>query len=289
MSDEINEYIAIDIETTGLDFDFDDVTQISAARYIDGVEVDYFDTFVKTDYIPIEITELTGITEDQVRNAPTLEEVMPYFIDYLGNKVLLGHNVKNFDFPFLRAKGYDISSGHTVYDTRYFAATRKHEAVNNQLGTLKVRFGIDAVSHNSLNDARITALIFEELLKLENIKKAINSRVRGSNVPELDDVDTTPFFEGITFVVTGAFNESKYSRKQIEALINQHGGKVSSSLSEKTDYFIQGVQVSTNLTDGEHSSKELKHMELVEQGVDVYKIDGNEFSELITEYRKLGV
>ena len=74
--------------------------------------------------------------------------------------------------------------------------------------------------------------------KLENIKKAINSRVRGSNVPELDDVDTTPFFEGITFVVTGAFNESKYSRKQIEALINQHGGKVSSSLSEKTDYFI---------------------------------------------------
>ena len=102
-------------------------------------------------------------------------------------------------------------------------------------------------------------------------------------------MNTTPFFEGITFVVTGAFNESKYSRKQIEALINQHGGKVSSSLSEKTDYFIQGVQVSTNLTDGEHSSKELKHMELVEQGVDVYKIDGNEFSELITEYRKLGV
>ena len=161
--------------------------------------------------------------------------------------------------------------------------------MNNQLGTLKVRFGIDALSHNSLNDARITALIFEELLKLENIKKAINSRVRGSNVPELDDVDTTPFFEGITFVVTGAFNESKYSRKQIEALINQHGGKVSSSLSEKTDYFIQGVQVSTNLTDGKHSNKELKYMGLVEQGVDVYKIDGNGFNELITEYRKLGV
>lgn len=286
MNNEITEFISIDIETTGLNFDFDDVIQISAARYIDGVEVDYFDTFVKTDYVPSEITELTGITEEQVRNAPVLEEVMPYFVDYLGDKVLLGHNVKNFDFPFFRAKGYDIASGHTVYDTRYFAASRKHEAVNNQLGTLKVRFGVDAVSHNSLNDVRITAIIFDELLKLEPIKK---SSAKGVNIIELDDVDTTPFFEGMAFVVTGAFDDSKYSRKQIEALIKQHGGKVSSSLSAKIDYFIQGVQVSSNLTDGEHSCKELKHMELVGQGVDVYKIDGNEFSELITEYRKLGV
>lgn len=56
MRTEIKEFIAFDIETTGLDFHQDAVIQISAARYVDGIEVDYFDTLVNSDYIPDEIT-----------------------------------------------------------------------------------------------------------------------------------------------------------------------------------------------------------------------------------------
>lgn len=80
---------------------------------------------------------------------------------------------------------------------------------------------------------------------------------------ELDD-DTTPFWRNV-FCSNGAFDDSKYNRKQIETLIKQHGGRVSSSLSAKTDYFIQGIQISSQLKDGKHSSKELKYIELREK------------------------
>lgn len=286
MQTEVKKFIAFDIETTGLDFHQDAVIQISAARYVDGIEVDYFDTLVNSDYIPDEITKLTGITNDQVLNAPTLDEVMPYLFDYLGDTILVGHNIKSFDFPFLKAKGYNIAEGHEIYDTRYFAATRKHGAVNNQLTTLKLLFGIDAISHNALNDVRISAIVFMELLKIEPQKKSSTLKKSSLDSFELDD-DTTPFFEGMSFVVTGAFDDSKYNRKQIETLIKQHGGRVSSSLSAKTDYFIQGIQISSQLKDGKHSSKELKYIELREKGVDIYKFNGNQFYELITNYRKL--
>jgi len=287
MNEELNEYISIDIETTGLDFQEDDVIQISASRFVDGVEVDYFTSYVNVPFIPSFITDLTGISLEHVVNAPKLDKIMPFFQDYIKGKVLVGHNVKNFDFPFLKAKGYDIFSDHEIYDTRYFANTRNHGAINGQLETLKIRFGIEAISHNALSDARVTALIFQELLKMEPKKKESKTR-KITKVVELDDEDTTPFFEDMSFVVTGAFENSKYNRRQIEALIKQHGGKVTSSLSQKIDYFIQGIQVSTQLKDGKHSSKELKYLSLINSGVDIQKLDGDSFNELIEEYRNYG-
>ena len=75
--------------------------------------------------------------------------------------------------------------------------------------------------------------------------------------------------EGLTFAITGAF--AGYSRNDVEELIKSHGGIVRSSVSHKTNYLIDGTQVSDSLTDGIHSSKELKAREY---GTNILDLDG---------------
>lgn len=87
------EYIVLDIETTDMTPNLGDIIQISAARYIDGKEQDYFNTYVNSDEVDSFTTDLTGIKEQDVSNAPTLNEVRPYLLEYLGDIPIVGHRI----------------------------------------------------------------------------------------------------------------------------------------------------------------------------------------------------
>lgn len=60
-----------------------------------------------------------------------LDEVMFYFFDYLGDMILVGYNIKSFDFFFLKVKGYNIVEGYEIYDICYFVVIWKYGVVNN--------------------------------------------------------------------------------------------------------------------------------------------------------------
>ena len=100
------DYVVVDIETTGLSPEWDDIIEIGAIRYSNDVEVDRFQSLVQPEpyadgtFVDDFITELTGITNAMLAQAPKTDEVIKEFADYLGNDVLIGYNV-GFDINFL--------------------------------------------------------------------------------------------------------------------------------------------------------------------------------------------
>ena len=96
------DFVIIDIETTGLMPDWDNIIEIGSIKYKNNIEVERFSTLIKPpayddgSYIDDYIVELTGITNEMLSTAPSVEEVLADFDSFIGNSVLIGHNV-NFD------------------------------------------------------------------------------------------------------------------------------------------------------------------------------------------------
>ena len=97
----INSYISIDLETTGLNPKEDRIIEIGAIKVIEGKVVDTFTTFVNPGRkLEERIVELTGIRDEDLADAPTIEEVFPKLEEFLEDLPLLGHSIL-FDFSFL--------------------------------------------------------------------------------------------------------------------------------------------------------------------------------------------
>ena len=102
MDKMIKNYVALDLETTGLNPKLDKIIEIGAVKVLDGQKADTFSTFVNPGRtLEKRVTELTGITDDTLKDAPVIEEVLPQLLVFLGELPLLGHNIL-FDFSFLK-------------------------------------------------------------------------------------------------------------------------------------------------------------------------------------------
>ena len=98
---EFHDFIAFDLETTGLDSKRNEIIEISALRFIDGELSDEFTTLVKPDQkIPQKITEITGINDVMVSNAPHISEVLDDFISFMDGSIVVAHNAE-FDLEFI--------------------------------------------------------------------------------------------------------------------------------------------------------------------------------------------
>ncbi|NCP72114.1 3'-5' exonuclease [archaeon] len=97
----LGRYIVLDIETTGLNRSKDQITEIAALKLEGNRIVDKFETLINPQMkIPAEITQLTGITDDMVKEKPTIQEVLPNFIDFIKKDILVAHNAI-FDIGFI--------------------------------------------------------------------------------------------------------------------------------------------------------------------------------------------
>ena len=98
-----DEFVAFDLETTGLSSQNDEIIEIGAVILKDGKEIGRFQSFVDPGR-PLErkIVDLTGITDEMLRGAPKLEQVLPEFLEFCGNRILVAHNA-DFDTGFIRA------------------------------------------------------------------------------------------------------------------------------------------------------------------------------------------
>ncbi|MFC6346569.1 exonuclease domain-containing protein [Vagococcus carniphilus] len=262
------DYISFDIETTGLAYS-DKMIQIAAVKYQNSKEVDYFSSFIDSDgkEISTPISYLTGITNDDLIGAPSLNIVMSQFIDFIDDLPLIGHNITSFELPRIK-KWADIDLRSKVaVDTYDFSSTLPLEIDNYKLETLKNYYGIEAKSHNALDDSRTTAIIFENF-RNKNFAKKIHS---------LSIKDT---LNGYTFCYTGAI---KMGRTTLESYITSRGGRVVKGMSKKVDYLICSPQIAKNLTDGKRSRKEIKFEELINDGFDIKKISEEDFLRMIGE------
>ena len=155
-------YVALDLETTGLNPDKDAVIEVGAVKFRDGEIVEEFTTLVNPGRpIPPEITMLTGITDRDVLAAPPFERIEAPLLRFVGQAPVVGHNV-SFDLGFMRAHG--LLAGNIGLDTWELATILLPSQPGYSLGALAERFGLVlANAHRALDDARATGWLFELL------------------------------------------------------------------------------------------------------------------------------
>ncbi len=154
--------VALDVETTGLDPSSDSIIEIGAVRFSGRrVEAEWSTLVNPNRLIPPLITQLTGITNEMVRNAPPVQSIIKAFEDFIGDSPVLGHSV-GFDLAFLERVGLQVYS--QVIDTYELAAVLLPTASRYSLGALGQLLGIPfPARHRALDDARLTHAVFTRL------------------------------------------------------------------------------------------------------------------------------
>lgn len=168
-------FVVVDLETTGASpHTGAGITEIGAVKVTGGEVVGTFKSFVNPlGPIPAFITELTGITDEMLRLAPIIDEVLPDFLQFCGSHqetVLVAHNAP-FDIGFLRAASLEIAlewPAFDVIDTVRLARTAlsRDEVPNCKLGTLAEFYGTKVTpNHRALDDAQTTVEIMHRLFE----------------------------------------------------------------------------------------------------------------------------
>lgn len=164
-----SEYVVFDIETTGLSPTNNRIIEIGAVRIKDGKIQDTFSEFVNPEVpIPYTITKLTSITDAMVQNAPTIEVILPKFLEYIGDASVVAHNA-TFDTGFIRenAKRLGLVFDSTIVDTMTLAHILLPELGKYTLDRLCKQFGVvNEHHHRACDDAAATAEIFVKMIKM---------------------------------------------------------------------------------------------------------------------------
>lgn len=187
-------FICFDIETTGLSAARDKITEIGAVKVENGVITDTFSTFANPEMpIPQKITQLTGITDDMVKDAPSQSEAVGAFLDFAGDNVLVAHNAP-FDTSFIAKACEDMGReyNYTSIDTVAISRAILTDIKNCKLDTVAkfLRLG-DFNHHRATDDAEMLARIFinlcQRLTDDYGITKTndINTKIAGGDFKKL--------------------------------------------------------------------------------------------------------
>jgi DNA polymerase III epsilon subunit family exonuclease len=167
------EFIIFDLETTGLNRLLDHIIEIGAVKIKDGVIVETFSSLIDPQ-VPLseKITKLTGLKDSDLKGANLINEVLPDFLKFCGDAAIVGHNIEQFDFPFLSAAG----SRHHIYfdnprlDTmdlakKHLSASLKNFALSDLAKFYEIK---NDSPHRGMGDAMTTAKIFMQLAEKIN-------------------------------------------------------------------------------------------------------------------------
>lgn len=195
--EKLRDYISFDLEFNKHQ-DKTHLIQVSAVRFKDGEEVGAFDSYVHTD-VPLKsfINGLTGITSETLKDAPKVEDVLKDFQAFIGQLPMIGYNAAKSDLPILLEHGLDYSSQYQVdlYDEAFKRRSSDlHGIANLKLQTVASFLGFKGQSHNSLEDARMTARVYEAFLESDESKLFLASQSSLNSNP-FGGLDLSQLFE----------------------------------------------------------------------------------------------
>ena len=165
-------FTVIDTETTGLSPRTCEIIEVGAVRFRDFEPVAEYGTLVRPhSYIPSNISSLTGITNQMVKDCPYFEDIADDFMSFIGNDDVVGHNL-TFDLNFLSSGGMPIfTSGNEFIDTLKLSRRLLQKGVdieNHRLSTVCDFFGIDLTNaHRAVDDAMAAGILFKKLINYE--------------------------------------------------------------------------------------------------------------------------
>lgn len=173
--------IVCDLETTGFSSNAE-IIEIAALKIINGTVTDTFQTLIKpSTAIPSFIQKLTSITNEMVQDSPSIQEVVPSFLDFIGDFPLIGHNISTFDLPFLNRvllHTLNLELKNDFIDT-LILARKKLSLDNYKLSTIAEYFSVDTGNaHRALTDCYITYECFKKMQQLPDKKMENNTHFR---------------------------------------------------------------------------------------------------------------
>ena len=185
LHDYAENYVVFDLETTGLSPARDEIIEIAGIKVRDGSVEEEFSTLVNPGIpIPWAASRVNGITDGMVKNAPRLAEALGAFLDFVGEAVLVGHNIHSFDLPFVyagAAKSLDRQIANNYVDTLYLAKNCLPQLKHYKLTDLSEYFGFETEgAHRALADCRMNQKCYEALLKIWQEKEKERSHMENS-------------------------------------------------------------------------------------------------------------
>lgn len=162
---KLNDFISLDVETTGLSWQKHEIIQVSAIRFVGFEPCEAFTTYIKPRQgLRLDAQKINHITEADVADAPYFEQIQAQLEAFVGEKTIIGHNI-SFDLNFLTAKQMFFSKNR-IYDTLSLAK-KEFGFERNSLHELtqKVMKFIPQSEHDSLSDAYCAALLFTEIVR----------------------------------------------------------------------------------------------------------------------------
>lgn len=309
-----DDYVVIDTETTGLDFDYCNLIEISAIRYKNDTLIDQFSTLIrppleivwyslqgekKARYVDEFISDLTGITNEMLEDAPLPENVLPQFMDFIGDSLLIGHNV-SFDIKFLYdaiEKRLDRHLSNDYIDTLRIA----HKAIpgldHYRLSDIAQACGVTQdAAHRGLADCITTSACYQKmksdiLSKMSEAdffalyRKNKNATtysvfINSLNADEISFDNSSPIFKK-TIVFTGTLE--RMARKDALRIVANMGGIPADSVTKETNYLVIGNgEFVKSVKDGK--TKKMKKAEsMALKGQDIHVISENAFFSMIED------
>lgn len=309
-----SEYIVIDIETTGFDYRFYDIIEVAALKISNGICVDSYSSliqpplkevwkFSEDDSVNVEeyyvdsfISQLTGITNEMLAAAPSVDDILPVFLDFIGDSVLIGHNA-NFDINFIYDTAMDVLGTplendfiDTMRIARKVFPTLQHHRLSDVAQACDIEV---SCAHRAANDCKTTAACYEFMRnyilcnssEAEFIKSFTYNYEKqlASVVASVGSIDSTNPLFGKTVVFTGAL--SSMSRKDAFQIVANLGGIPDNSVTKKTNYLIIGNEEFTHSIKEGKTNKMRKAEEYLAKGAEISVMSETTFFDLISDYK----
>lgn len=162
----VSDYVLYDLETTGTSCVYDAIIEISAVKVRNGEVVDEFSELVNPGRsIPMAASMVNNIFDDMVADAPSFDEVLPRFLDFIGDDILVGHNINSFDMKFLYRdceKYFGQTLTNDFVDTLRIAKMVFPDWRHRRLSDLADYYGISTRgAHRALADCKMNQKVFE--------------------------------------------------------------------------------------------------------------------------------
>ena len=295
-------FVCVDLETTGLSPQYDEIIEICAIKIANQQQIGSFHTLIKPqEEIDDYITELTGITNKMVSDSPSIEFVLPKLIEFIADEIVVGHNV-SFDVNFIYynyLEYYNKYFQNDYIDTMRLSKRLYPELPHHRLNDLIELFDIKTDgAHRANRDCEATVLCMNYLKKtalqkyetVDNFKRIFKKK-KVSNREKTDlrnitarttdfDVNNPLFKKNVVF--TGTLE--KMTRKEAAQLVVDFGGIAQNNITKNTDYLILGNNDYCSSIKNGKINKQKKAESLILNGSDLKIIPENVFYDIISEW-----
>lgn len=281
------DYCIVDIETTGYNPGWDEIIELCAIKVRNGLITDKFVSLVKpNEAIPDFITEMTGITSEMVATAPSLNEILPAFVSFVGNDIILGHNV-TFDLNFITFETTQLLGQpflNNYMDTLLLSRKVLPSASNHRLLTLANEFNLPSPAHRADADCITTKALYDLICKTVE-EQNINPFAHAVNKLHAEQITTqntgfdesNPFYQKMC-VFTGALS---FTRRNAMQMVADVGGINGDRVTKETDFLIVGSTDYVANLKGAKSSKLKKAEALIANGQDIKILTEETFLQLL--------